>query len=149
MKKAKGIFFYNEDVDFKLFEKLKIKRWLKTIIEKENCELGEINYIFCSDAYLLQMNQDYLKHDTYTDIITFDYCEKTKTNLKRVSGDIFISIDRISENAEKFQTGFKNELKRVVAHGALHLIGYKDKKKEDKQQMTAKENESLELYECI
>lgn len=143
---SKGIFFNNEEVDFKLSEKLKIKRWLKALISKENCVLGEINFVFCSDSYLLKMNQEYLQHDTYTDIITFDYCEITKTNLRRISGDVFISIDRIKENAEKFNTGFENELKRVLAHGTLHLIGYKDKKKEDKQQMTNKENEALELF---
>ena len=146
---SKGIFFNNEEIDFRLSEKLKIKRWLKALISKENCVLGEINYVFCSDTYLLKMNQEYLQHDTYTDIITFDYCDITKTNLKRISGDVFISTDRIKENSEKFNSGFENELKRVLAHGTLHLIGYKDKKKEDKQQMTNKENEALELFESF
>lgn len=149
MATLSGIFFNNEDVEFNLKQKQKIKRWIKELMIKESVTLGEINYIFCSDDYLLKINLKYLSHDTFTDIITFDYSELSTSKIKRISGDVFVSIDRVKENANKFNVGFENELKRVMAHGALHLIGYKDKKKEDKEEMTRKENEALELFEKL
>ena len=134
-----SIHFFEEDIRFNLKNKNKVKEWVKTTIAAEGYKLNELNYIFCSDSYLLTINQQYLNHDTYTDIVTFDNSEKDGV----IEGDIFISIDRIRENAEKFGTNETNELHRVIIHGALHLLGYKDKKSTDKQLMTAKEDQYL------
>ena len=127
--------YYHSECDFQLKDDESITIWLKYAISKENKELGEINYIFCDDQYLLKKNQEYLQHDTFTDIITFDYTEKN-----RLSGDIFISIERVKENAITFAVPFDNELRRVIIHGVLHLMGYKDKSKEDAEKMRNKEN---------
>jgi probable rRNA maturation factor len=134
-----AIHFFEEDIHFKLKDKNKVKAWVKATIESEGYKLAELNYIFCSDTYLLQINRQYLDHDTFTDIITFDNSEKEKV----VTGDIFISIDRIRENAAKFDTGLVNELHRVIIHGALHLLGYTDKTAESKKMMTFKEDHYL------
>jgi probable rRNA maturation factor len=134
-----AIHFFEEDISFKLKDKNKVKAWVKATIASEGYQLQELNYIFCSDAYLLQINRQYLDHDTFTDIITFDNSEKEKV----VAGDIFISIDRIRENAAKFDTGLVNELHRVIIHGALHLLGYTDKTAESKKMMTFKEDHYL------
>lgn len=131
--------FFEEDIRFDLKNKLKVKQWIKATIAAEGYKLRELNYIFCSDGYLLTINQQYLDHDTYTDIITFDNSGKPGT----IEGDIFISIDRIRENAEKFGTGEINELHRVIIHGALHLLGYKDKTAGAKKIMTGKEDQYL------
>lgn len=131
--------FFEEDIRFNLKNKNKVKEWIKATIASEGYKLKELNYIFCSDNYLLGINQQYLDHDTYTDIITFDNSEKKGI----IEGDIFISIDRIRENAEKFATGEPNELHRVIIHGALHLLGYKDKSPKDKKLMTEKEDSYL------
>ena len=131
--------FFEEDIRFKLKDKTKVKSWVKATIEAEGYKLQELNYIFCSDDYLLDINRQYLDHDTYTDIITFGHSEKEKV----ITGDIFISIDRIRENAKKFNPGELNELHRVIIHGALHLLGYKDKTAEAKKLMTAKEDQYL------
>jgi probable rRNA maturation factor len=136
-----SINFFEEDISFKLKDKIKVKQWIKTTIEAEGHALKELNYIFCSDQYLLQINQQYLDHDTYTDIVTFDNSEEDKI----IAGDIFISIDRIRENAFKFNSGEVNELHRVIIHGALHLLGYQDKKAESKKTMTGKEDQYLSL----
>jgi probable rRNA maturation factor len=136
-----SINFFEEDISFKLKDKIKVKQWIKTTIEAEGYALKELNYIFCSDQYLLQINQQYLDHDTYTDIVTFDNSEEDKI----IAGDIFISIDRIRENAFKFNSGEVNELHRVIIHGALHLLGYQDKKAESKKTMTGKEDQYLSL----
>lgn len=133
---SQKINFFNEDIQFTLKNKVQIRKWIRKSIENEGFKLGELNFIFCSDGYLLQINQEYLKHDTYTDIITFDNSELSEI----ISGDIFISIDRIIENAEKFQINFDNELHRVMIHGVLHLMGYPDKKREEKVIMTSKED---------
>ena len=135
-----SINFHSEDVDFHLVNEKKTIKWIKDSIKNENKIVGEISYIFCSDEYLHKMNLEYLNHDTFTDIITFDYTEKNN-----VSGDIFISIDRVKENAVKFKTIFENELSRVIIHGVLHLIGYKDKSIQDKEQMRSKEDFYLTL----
>ena len=127
--------YYHSECDFELKEDVSITKWLKDVISTENKELGEINYIFCDDQYLLKKNQEYLQHDTFTDIITFDYTEKN-----RLSGDIFISIERVKENAITFAVPFETELKRVIIHGILHLIGYKDSSDEDTKTMRSKEN---------
>ena len=132
------ITFLTEDITFGLKEKLKHKAWLKDAAKAEGFAIGELNYIFCSDAYLLDINQKYLGHDTLTDIVTFDNSEHPKM----IEGDIFISIERVRENAIKFGTK-DSELKRVMVHGLLHLAGYKDKDKAQKELMRNKENEHL------
>ncbi len=108
---------------------------IEILISNENKIAGELSFIFCSDNFLLGMNKTYLKHDFYTDVITFDYCENDI-----ISGDIFISIDRIKENAKTFKTTFENELYRVMIHGILHLVGYNDKTDKEQKQMREKEN---------
>ena len=135
------IAFLTEDITFELKEKLKHKAWLKEAAKAEGFRIGELNYIFCSDVYLLDINQKYLGHDTLTDIVTFDNSEDPKM----IEGDIFISIERVQENALKFDTA-GSELKRVMVHGLLHLAGYKDKDKAQKELMTIKENEHLKTY---
>ena len=127
--------YYHSECDFQLKDDESITKWLKDAISTEGKELGEINYIFCDDQYLLKKNQEYLQHDTFTDIITFDY-----TDENRLSADIFISIERVKENAITFAVPFENELRRVIIHGILHLIGYKDKSEEDSESMKRKEN---------
>lgn len=134
-----AIHFFEEDIRFKLKNRNGLKQWIKETIGAEGFKLKELNYIFCSDAYLLQINQQYLDHDTFTDIITFDNSEKAGI----IEGDIFISIERIRENAMKFSSGEENELHRVIIHGALHLLGYQDKKAESKKLMTEKEDHYL------
>ena len=136
-----SINFFEEDIRYKLKNKTAVKQWIKATIEAEGYQLKELNYILCSDQYLLQINQQYLDHDTYTDIVTFDNSE----NDGIIEGDIFISIDRIRENAVKFKSGEVNELHRVIIHGALHLLGYQDKKPESKEIMTGKEDQYLLL----
>ena len=133
--------FTSLDIKFTLGSKLLIKNWVKFIALTEEQVLGDIAYVFCSDAHLLSMNEQYLKHDTYTDIITFDYCENN-----RLSGDIFISIDRVKENASAYNISFNMELGRVMAHGVLHLAGYKDKKEDDKKEMRMKEDFYLSSF---
>src|SRR5690606_14010870 len=118
--------FFTEEISFNLPQKLRRKSWLKKIAASEDFKIGELNYIFCSDEYLLQINVDYLNHNTYTDIITFDNSEEEKT----IEGDIFISIDRIRDNASKHNQDEEMELSRVLSHGLFHLMGYKDKSKE-------------------
>ena len=133
--------FCTEDITFSLQEKLKHKAWLNEVAKQEGKKILELSYVFCSDNYLLQINQEYLNHDTLTDIVTFDNSE----NPKKIEGDIFISIDRVRENGEKLGTS-ETELKRVMVHGLLHLLGYKDKKKEDKAVMTEKEDFYIKQY---
>lgn len=128
--------FFEEGISFELKHKRKLKQWIKDTIAAEGFQLDELSYIFCSDAYLLAINQQYLDHDTYTDIVTFDNSEAPG----EIIGDIFISVDRIRENAEKFKQAFIDELHRVMIHGALHLLGYKDKKPAEKQKMTEMED---------
>lgn len=136
----KDISFFNEDIDYKLKDKQKIRQWIGATITAEGFDrIGELNFILCSDAYLLEINKQYLDHDTYTDIVTFDSSEEDD----RIAGDIFISVERTAENALKFDVSQQDELHRVIIHGVLHLCGYLDKKKEDKELMTAKENEYL------
>ncbi|CAA7386346.1 rRNA maturation RNase YbeY [Chryseobacterium fistulae] len=117
------------------------KKWLEDIILSEEKKLGEINYIFCDDEYLLKINQDYLQHDYYTDIITFDYVKG-----KTISGEIFVSLQRISDNASTLSKEYEEELRRVLAHGILHLSGYKDKTEEEEQVMRSKEDFYLAKY---
>lgn len=133
--------FFTEDIDFELIKQKNSINWISNSIDKEGKSLGEINYIFCSDGYLLKMNQEYLDHDTYTDIITFNY-----VNGDILSGDLFISLDRVKENAEKSNIEFLKELHRVMIHGVLHLIGYDDKSSTDAQEIRAKEDFYLALH---
>lgn len=116
------------------------ENWLSKVTALEQKEMGDITLIFCSDEYLLNVNREYLDHDYYTDIITFDY---TEDNI--VSGDLFISLDRVADNAQIHTVDFINELNRVVVHGVLHLCGYKDKSEEDEKLMRSKENQMLQL----
>ena len=136
--------YFNEDIKFVLKQKLLNNRWLKTVAGSEMRRIGDINIIFCSDNYILGVNMKYLEHDYFTDIITFDYCEKDI-----LSGDLFISIDSVRENASFYGTDFEDELNRVMVHGILHLIGYDDHSENDIAQMRAKENYYLQLRESL
>jgi len=135
------ISFSTVEIDFNLKNKLNVKTWVKNIVVGEGKLAGDITYVFCNDDYLGTLNEKYLKHDTLTDIITFDYSEK-----RTLSGDIFISIERVKENAESFKTTFNAELGRVMAHGVLHLSGYKDKTADDKMEMRRKEDFHLSSF---
>ncbi len=135
------ISFFVEDIKFRFSEKKKIKEWISNSIISEGKILKDISIIFCSDEYLLKMNNEYLKHDFYTDIITFDYTEG-----EEISGDLFISIDRVKDNSKEQKVVFEEELNRVMIHGVLHLCGYKDKTKTQEVEMRAKENIYLNLY---
>lgn len=128
--------FFTEEIDFKLKNKQKLRLWLEQSIIAENQALKEINFIFCADDYLLKINQEYLRHDTYTDIITFDNSDGEKT----IVGDIFISVERTTENAQTYLLTVEEELHRVMIHGTLHLLGYQDKSPAQKKLMTTKEN---------
>ena len=140
-KKSPAISFFNHDISFTLKNKTAIKKWLIISSQKEKFILTELNFIFCSDEFLHNMNVEYLHHDTYTDVITFDYTEK-----KNISGEIFISVDRVKENALKYKTSFDDELRRVMIHGLLHLMGYDDKAKAAKLRMKAKEDFYLKTF---
>lgn len=135
------IHFFHEDIKPQKFPRRKFKSWINSVIESEQKQLGEINYIFCSDEYLLQVNREYLDHDYYTDIITFDYVENGV-----ISGDIFVSLDRISENANVFHVSFDEEFRRILVHGVLHLLGYPDKEPAQKAVMTEKEDYYLSIF---
>ncbi len=126
---------FNSENEFKLNDPETTSKWVSDVIVSEGFNEGEINYIFCSDAYLLEKNIEFLNHDTLTDIISFDY-----TMGKLISGDIFISTERVEENAKDFQTAFDDELHRVIIHGVLHYCGYKDKTSEEKKLMRTKED---------
>jgi len=132
---------FNYETDFQLENESKYEDWIDSIIESEDKEPGEINYIFCDDDYLLEINKQYLDHDTLTDIISFDYCIGDL-----ISGDIFISIDRVKDNAQEFDVSFNNELLRVMSHGILHYCGYKDKTQEEQLLMRAKEQEKINMF---
>ena len=170
------ISFNNEDIQFNLKNKNKLKNWVVSTIEKRKIKAGDISFVFCSDDFLLKMNKEYLNHDTYTDIITFDYSKDTSatghpsTPLRgtakkeqSISGDIFISIHRIKENANNFspidsaqgdkkrkeKSNFEDELHRVIIHGILHLLGYKDKTKIAKAEMTKQEDLCLKALKKL
>lgn len=132
---------FNYESDFKLDLEPVYEKWIQQIIISENKTEGELNFIFCDDEYLLDINQRYLDHDYYTDIISFDY-----SLANELHGDIFISIDRVMENATTFNVSFQNELLRVMAHGILHYCGYKDKLEADSQEMRLKENEKIAMF---
>ena len=131
--------FLSQNISFSLRNKATVKKLIRFIFQKEKKNPGEINFIFCDDAFLLSLNKKFLKHNTLTDILTFQY------PTKNISGEIFISIPRVKENAKKFKTDFKNELNRVMIHGVLHLCSYKDKKAEEKKRIRRKEDYYLGL----
>ena len=132
---------FNYESDFILDHEERFASWIETIVTSENKTLGEISYIFCDDNYLHAINLQYLKHDTLTDIISFDYSEGDI-----ISGDIFISVERVKYNANEYMVSFEDELKRVLAHGVLHYCGYKDKSDTDALEMRTKENEKIKLF---
>lgn len=137
-----NIYFHFLQDDFSLAERSCLKTFIQGIFKKERQKLDTLQYIFCSDSYLLEINQQYLSHDFYTDIITFDLSEKGQAK----NAEIYISVDRVRDNSENFNSSFKSELHRVMFHGALHLCGYDDKSKKDQQAMRAKEDKYLKLY---
>ena len=132
---------FNYESDFTLEDEAIYSDWLSRVILSENKNEGEINYIFCDDEYLLEINQQYLNHDTLTDIISFDYSVGNELN-----GDIFISTQRVADNALDFKVSFMEELKRVMVHGVLHYCGYKDKSVDDERLMRSKEDEKIQLF---
>lgn len=136
--------FYFEDIKFVFRQKTLTRKWLKLVAESEICRIGDISVIFCSDNYILDINQKYLGHDYFTDIITFDYREGD-----HLSGDLFISVDSVRENSIEFGTSFNDELNRVIVHGLLHIIGYDDHTDEDIKVMRSKENYYLSLRELL
>jgi len=132
---------FNYETDFELANETKISDWLSKVIISENKKEGDINYIFCNDEYLLEINQQYLNHDTLTDIISFDYSVGNELH-----GDVFISVERVRDNAFDFNVSFEEELLRVLVHGVLHYSGYKDKTEADEKIMRKKENEKIQLF---
>ena len=132
---------FNYENDFELNNEEQFSNWISSVIVSEDKKEGEINYIFCDDAYLLGLNEQYLNHDTLTDIISFDYSVG-----KELHGDIFISTERVLENAAEFKVTFEEELKRVMVHGVLHYCGYKDKSDEDEKLMRSKEDEKIKMF---
>jgi rRNA maturation RNase YbeY len=136
---------YNScETEIPAIDQKRISKWINRVVVKNDSEIGELNYYFCSDDYLLEMNREHLNHDYYTDIITFDY---TVANI--VSGDLFISVDTVRDNANEYNCDFFDELHRVIIHGVLHLLGIDDKTDEDQAIMTQKEDESLALLSEI
>ncbi|WP_442787104.1 rRNA maturation RNase YbeY [Flavobacterium suncheonense] len=132
---------FNYETDFILEDEAAFENWISRVIVSESKELGEISYIFCDDEYLHKINVEYLNHDTLTDIISFDYSEG-----KILQGDIFISVERVRDNAKDFSVSFEEELKRVMIHGVLHYCGYKDKSEADEKRMRAKEDEKVLMF---
>ena len=132
---------FNYELEFTLENETHIADWLSEVIISERKDEGEINYVFCDDDYLLEINQQYLDHDTLTDIISFDYSIGNELH-----GDIFISIERVRENATDFNVSFEEELKRVLVHGILHYCGYKDKTAEDEKTMRLKEDKKIKMF---
>ena len=131
---------FNYETDFILEEEIVIEKWLHAVILSHNCEEGDVNIIFCDDAYLHKLNVEFLQHDTLTDIISFD-----NSLGKLINGDVFISTERVADNARDYKVSFLEELQRVMVHGVLHYIGFKDKKAEDQKEMTRQENKALSL----
>lgn len=135
------IVFFNEDIAFHLENSRKIKNWISTIIKKYNRKVGDINFIFCSDQYLLQINNKYLNHNYFTDIITFNYNDDSF-----ISSDIYISIETVKLNATEYKVSFENELKRVMIHGILHLLEFDDKTEAQKIEIRQKEDDALNIF---
>ena len=135
------VHFFSEDIDFDLQNQTGIAQWLDNIASTHAHAITELNYVFCSDEHLLNINQQYLNHDYYTDIITFDHSEEEG----KIEGDIFISIDRVADNATALELPFEEELQRVLAHGLLHLLGFGDKSDSEKKVMREKEDACISL----
>ncbi|PHR98874.1 MAG: rRNA maturation RNase YbeY [Leeuwenhoekiella sp.] len=133
---------FNSQNDFVLKEETQVISWLEDIAKVEGYEIDDLGYVFCSDAYLLEINKQYLDHDTYTDIVTFDYSQKGI-----LSGELYISTDRVRDNASEFDVSFETELRRVMAHGLLHMCGYGDKTEEQISVMRSKEEDCLKMWE--
>lgn len=133
--------FYNEDIDFQLENQQEVRAWIVKVIRHFKKEEGDLSYIFCSDKYQLEINKSYLNHHYFTDIITFNYNEGNT-----IAGDIFISIDTVRANADEYKVTFEMELKRVMIHGILHLIGFNDKTDDQQEEMTRKEDEALNMF---
>ena len=136
--------FFNKDIKFNLEKKLVLKKWIKTVVDQYNCKVGDINVILCNDPYILEINQQFLSHDYYTDIITFDYSEENVIN-----GELYISIDTVRENAVEYGQDFPDELHRVIIHGVLHLCGLDDHNDEDIKEMREAENSALQLLSTL
>ena len=136
-----SISFHNEGVGTKTPSKRLLKAWIKEFVSNHDKKVGELAFVFCSDEKILEVNQNFLQHDYYTDIITFDYCEG-----EIVSGDIFISVERVTENATSHNVEYNEELLRVLAHGVLHLIGFQDKSPQKKKEMTQNEDLCISLF---
>jgi probable rRNA maturation factor len=132
---------FNSECDYKLDNETQFSNWISAVILSENKKEGDINYIFCDDEFILEINKQYLNHDYYTDIISFDYSVGNELH-----GDIFVSVQRVQENAEDFNVTFDEELKRVVIHGILHYCGYKDKSEQDQLIMRQKEDEKIKMF---
>ena len=139
-----AIRFSSQSVDFEISNPQNVKQWISEVVRRRQKTVGNISYLFCDDQYILQANQQYLSHDTYTDIITFDY-----VSAGLISGDILISIDRVGENAEKYGVSFHHELLRVVIHGVLHLLGQGDKTEREAAEMRRQEEEALALWQAM
>lgn len=137
-----AVHFSAHEVKVGLKHRTRLKQFIRELFEREEQGLSNLQYVFCTDEYLLQINEEFLKHDTYTDIVTFELSDDADVT----EGEIYISIDRVKENAEKFEVTENYELHRVIFHGALHLCGYKDKSKKDEALMRQKEDEYLQLY---
>jgi rRNA maturation RNase YbeY len=138
-----SINFFSEEIDFTPKNKLTIRKWIKAIVHSHQKKLSSINYIFTSDQYLHRINKEYLNHDTFTDIITFDH----SVHNNKIAGDIYISVERVLDNSKKQKVSFEDELHRVLAHGVLHLLGLNDKTTMEKEEMRKKENHYLALRE--
>lgn len=145
-KNYSKIYFFSESITFQLKGKKKIKKWISDVVLQQKHVVGNITFVFCSDEYLLEINQHYLNHDTLTDVISFDYSEAIDKMKKLISGEIYISIPRVKENAKLNKQSFMQELYRVIIHGILHFCGFKDKKQEDKKLMRKMEDESLDNF---
>ena len=139
-----AIRFAVQDINFELQQAEKVKKWISEVVQRRQKWVGNISYLFCDDEYLLGVNRQYLNHDTYTDIITFDYVAADL-----ISGDIMISVDRVVENAEKFEVPFEHELHRVIIHGVLHLLGQGDKSDSEAVEMRRQEEEALTLWNTM
>lgn len=140
LRKMENKVYFHDECGFQLMHVEERKKWILKCVKMEQKAVENLNFIFCSDAYLLEKNKQFLNHNTYTDIITFDYCKD-----QLIIGDVFISIERVKENAESFKVHFEKELDRVLIHGVLHLLGYKDKSDQEKIQMREKEEFYLSL----
>jgi len=135
------IHFFCEDISYSLAHKNETRSWLSNVAKRHHTQINSLNYIFCSDEYLLKINKAYLDHDYFTDIITFDHSEYSD----QIDGDVFISIERVKDNSKNLETDFQQELYRVIIHGLLHLLGFKDKTETEKKQMREKEEACLSL----